>query len=185
MNLIAADADWLRNAKRILVIGSPGSGKSTLSQRLAAMLDLPYIPMDREFFWLPGWEMRTRDEARQLIAEAVTAERWLIDGTGANSLDLRLPHAELVIWLKLPRALCLWRVVRRWIRFRGTSRPDMPEDCQERLDMEFIRYIWNFQHDVEPAVIQKIDELAPQLPVMILQSPSDISGLLAHTKRAL
>jgi len=185
VNLIAADADRLRRARRILVVGSPGSGKSTLSQELASVLGLPYVPMDRDFFWLPGWEMRKRDEARQLIAEAVMAERWLIDGTGANSLDLRLPRSELVIWLKLPRALCLRRVVRRWMQYRGTSRPDMPEDCPERLDMEFIRYIWNFQRDVEPAISQKIDELAPQLPVMILQSPSDISGLLARTKRAL
>ena len=48
-------ATHLRQARRIMVIGCSGGGKSTLSRKIATALDLPYHPMDREVFWLPGW----------------------------------------------------------------------------------------------------------------------------------
>lgn len=68
----------LAEARRILVIGCPGSGKSSLAKRLSRALDLDYISMDCDFYWLPGWRKRPRDEIDRLIAKAVAGERWIM-----------------------------------------------------------------------------------------------------------
>ena len=56
-------AERLKAAERVLVIGCSGSGKSTLARQFADRLRLPYVSMDREIFWLPGWQSRPRTEA--------------------------------------------------------------------------------------------------------------------------
>ena len=56
-------AERLKTADRVLVIGCSGSGKSTLARKLATRLGLPYVSMDREIFWLPGWQSRPRADA--------------------------------------------------------------------------------------------------------------------------
>ena len=94
LSSIAEGAAHLRAADRILIMGCSGGGKSTLAQKIVAFLDLPYVSMDREFFWLPGWVKRDKVEERALIAAKVAEDRWLIDGTGPSSFDLRLPRTR-------------------------------------------------------------------------------------------
>ena len=100
----------VRQSERIMVIGCSGGGKSTLSRKLSGRLDLPYFSMDREFFWLPGWVKRSKDEERRLIINVVGSERWLMDGTGPSTFDIRVPRTQLVIWVRMPRWLCLWGI---------------------------------------------------------------------------
>ena len=184
--IAAADAaPLLERARRILVIGCSGSGKSTLSRVLAGRLDLPYISMDREFFWLPGWTLRERGEIRRLIAEAVAGERWVMDGTSPGTLDLRLPRADCVIWLRMPRLLCIARVLRRRIRHSGESRPEMAPGCPEKIDREFLSYIWNFERTETPEIDAALAEHGPDMPVLTLRSPSEVRSLLARLERPL
>ena len=185
--MIAADeaAPLLERARRILVIGSSGSGKSTLAQALSARLGLPYISMDREFFWLPGWTLRERGDIRRLIAERVAGERWIMDGTSPGTLDLRLPRADMVIWLRMPRLLCIARVVRRRIRHSGLSRPEMAPGCPEKIDREFLAYIWNFERIETPEIRAALAKHGPDVPVVTLRSPAAVRGLLARLGTAL
>lgn len=130
--------------QRVLVIGSPGAGKSTLSHVIASRTGLPLHHLDR-MFWLPGWVERDRDEGRALLAEVLAQDRWIIDGNYGSTLPLRVARADTVVWLDYPTMLCLWRVVRRWWRWRGRARPDMTEGCPERLDAEFLWYVFRFR----------------------------------------
>ena len=130
--------------RRILVIGSPGAGKSTLSHTLARGTGLPLHHLDR-MFWLPGWIERDRDEGRAELARVLAQDRWIIDGNYGSTLPMRIARADTVVWLDYPTALCLGRALRRWWKYRGTSRPDMTEGCPERLDGEFLLYILNFR----------------------------------------
>ncbi|MCB5202120.1 AAA family ATPase [Neorhizobium sp. T786] len=176
---IAAAATALRRAERVMVIGCSGGGKSTLSQELAAGLDLPYVPMDREFFWLPGWVKRDKAEERRLIAQTVASERWLMDGSGPSSFDLRLPRAQLVIWLRLPRWQCVLGVVKRGVRYFGRTRPDMAPGCNERFpDFEFLAYIWTFEQKFVPAILHNINLHGAHVPVVQLKSRAEMRKFL-------
>jgi adenylate kinase family enzyme len=169
----------LTNARRIMVIGSSGSGKSTLSAKLAGCFDLPYISMDKEFFWLSGWVGRPQQEQRDMIAQAAGEECWLMDGSNSSTFDLRVPRADAIIWLRLPRLFCLWSILRRVCKSFGGVRPDMAEGCPEQLpDLEFIRYIWTFEKVHAPLIIKRIELYGPNVPVLTLKSRSQSNRLL-------
>lgn len=130
--------------QRVLVIGSPGAGKSTLSHALAARTGLPLHHLDK-LFWLPGWVERDREEGRAELAEVLAGERWIIDGNYGSTLPMRLSRADTVVWLDYPTWLCLGRAFKRWWQYRGRARPDMTEDCPENLNLEFLLYVLNFR----------------------------------------
>ncbi|OKS86728.1 nSTAND3 domain-containing NTPase [Mucilaginibacter polytrichastri] len=166
-------ANILKNANRVLVFGNAGSGKSTLARSLAIQLGMTYISMDRDIFWLPGWHLRPREEIVQRIKYAVAEPRWIMDGNSPGTLPLRLPRADLVIWRRPSRYLSLWGVFRRWLYFHGKTRPEMALDCQERLDLKFLHYIWTFERDEAPQFEAMLTEHAAQVPVLILKSYRD------------
>lgn len=136
---------------RVLVIGSPGAGKSTLAAQLAAALGLPLVHLD-QLFWSAGWEMRTEGEFAGLVREAIGRERWVIDGNYASNLRERMARADTVIYLDPPTRLCLWRVLKRIASGYGKVRPDMAAGCPERFDFEFLRYVASFRSKVRPLV---------------------------------
>ena len=130
--------------QRVLVIGPCGSGKSTLSGELGRRLSLPVHHID-QLRWRPGWVECGKEELRAKLQQIIATERWLIDGNYGGSLDMRLSRADTVVYLDFPIRLCLWRLMRRILTYRGLSRPDMAEGCPERFDLEFLLYValWN------------------------------------------
>lgn len=126
---MAVGRKHLVSARRVLVIGSSGAGKSTFSRAIAEKFDLDYISLDRDVRWLAGWKERDRLEQRQILAEMVARDRWVMDGSGSSTFDLRLPRADLVIWLRLNRYLCLYGVCKRVAFYYGKVRPDMAKGC--------------------------------------------------------
>lgn len=172
-------AKRLHAAQRVLVIGCSGGGKSTLSRLLSDSLRMPYISMDRDFYWLPGWLKRDRETTRDLIGKAVSRERWIMDGTGSSSFDLRMPRADSIVWVRMPRWLCLWGVFSRGLRHLGRTRPDMAPGCPERLfDREFLSFIWNFERKTSPRIMDGVQRLNPECPVVILRSRRQMRQLL-------
>ncbi|BBK35572.1 ATPase AAA [Allostella sp. ATCC 35155] len=156
-----------RRPQRIVILGRSGSGKSTLARRLGAELDLPVVHLDR-LFWQPGWVASDRDTFRARVTEALAGDRWITDGNFSNSFDLRLPRAELVIWFEVPRLVCIRRALLRVWRYRGRSRPDLAPGCPERLDWEFLRYIWNFDRDTKPRIMAGIAEHGVEERIVVL-----------------
>ncbi|WP_319520052.1 AAA family ATPase [uncultured Martelella sp.] len=180
---IADAAARLKSARRIMVIGCSGSGKSTLSRQLADRHGLPYISMDREFFWLPGWQVRGKSEMEGLVAEAVKRPSWIMDGTSPRTMQARLARAELVIWTRPPRWTSVRGIVKRRFRYAGRSRPDMAEGCPERLNWDFIRYVWTFEQKFAPRVERMLDLHGGDIPVCVLKSYAENNELLALSAR--
>lgn len=174
----AEAARRLPSAERVLVIGCSGGGKTTLSRRLAARFGLRHMSMDAEVFWLPGWVQRDRAEQRRLIEELVSQPRWIMDGTNTSSFDLRLPRTDLVVWVKMPRWLCLRSVVWRWLRHLGRTRPEMAPNCPERVSREFVRYIWTFETEQTPKILAGFDTHSGEMPVLVLKSRDETARLL-------
>jgi adenylate kinase family enzyme len=103
--------------KRVVVIGSGGAGKSTFSRRLHAATGLPLIHLDR-LFWRPGWTEMPNEEWRATNEMLVKAEAWIIDGNYGGTMDVRLAAADTIIFLDLPRLVCLYRVLKRLAAYR-------------------------------------------------------------------
>ncbi|WP_428428479.1 AAA family ATPase [Pararhizobium sp.] len=173
-------ADALRTADRVLVIGCSGSGKSTLAQALSWLFALSYVSMDRDVFWMPGWTQRPRAEALEIVERAVAQPRWIMDGTSPGTLPLRLPRTDLVIWMRPPRHVSLYGVISRWFRLRGRTRPEMADNCPERLTLEFLSYIWNFEKTESPEIAQKLADYGSEVPVFVVRSHAETRILLEH-----
>jgi adenylate kinase family enzyme len=109
-------------ATKIIVVGSSGSGKTTLAKHLAATRNLPFYDLD-DFYWLPNWTLRDKEEFRQLIDETTSQESWVISGNQSTYRDLLWPRADLIIWLDVPLPTCLWRVTKRWAWHYFTQTP--------------------------------------------------------------
>jgi adenylate kinase family enzyme len=102
---------------RILVIGTTGSGKSTLSEKLSAKLDLEYIELDA-LHWLPGWNHVSEDEFRDRVDLATRTSSWVIAGNYSIARDISWPRAEAVIWLDYSLWTIFWQLWRRtWSRW--------------------------------------------------------------------
>ena len=129
--------------RRVMIIGAPGSGKSTAARMIGEKLGLPVFYMDREVHWLPNWEERAKAEKMIAVDRIIAQKAWVFEGGHSSSYEKRAARADLLIWLDIPLWLRVIRVVRRSIRQRGQSRPDLADDCPEKLRMlpEFLHYI--------------------------------------------
>ena len=169
----------LPHLNRVLVIGCSGGGKTTLSHNISTTSDLEYLSLDRDVRWLPGWRERDRSEQRAIISRLIKKDRWVFDGSGASTFDLRLPRTDLIIWVRVPRHVALFGLSRRIISNYRKVRPFMPDGCPEKFpDREFLSYIWNFEKRYAPRFVKSIDLYGPTIPVAILKSRAEICNLL-------
>ena len=142
--------------QRVIVIGPCGAGKSTASFRLAELLGLPIYHLDR-LHWRAGWVESTREELEAALAPILARERWVIDGNYGGTMAARIERADTIVYLDYPVRLCLWRVLKRVLRYRGRVRPDMAEGCPERLNLEFFFYILNWNRGPRPRTEAKLE----------------------------
>jgi adenylate kinase family enzyme len=166
--------------QRVLVIGSPGAGKSTLARRAAQRTGLPLVHLDAEY-WRPNWVEPPASEWHARLAQLIADDRWVMDGNYGGSMDLRLARADTTVWLDYPTMLCLWRVLGRIVLHRGSSRPDMAPGCPEQLDLEFLRYIATFRRAKRPSIVRRLERFAGE--VVRLSTPAEAERWLAQLGR--
>ncbi|AJY46931.1 ATPase AAA [Martelella endophytica] len=176
---IAEAAARLKTARRVMVLGCSGSGKSTLSRKLSERFGLPHISMDRDVFWLPGWVIRDKAEIRALVERFSQGETWIFDGNNTETMPPRMARADLILWLVPPRRVSLWGALKRIPTSYGRVRPDMAPGCPERIDLDFLRYIWNFNRRTLPKMERMVEENGADLPVCLLKSHRAVNELLA------
>lgn len=159
--------------RRVLVIGSPGAGKSTFSRELARRTGLPLVHLDAEY-WRPGWVRPPKETWEARVRELIALETWILDGNYTSTALLRAERADTVIVLDVSRVLCLYRAVSRALLDRRTDRMDVGK---EPLNLEFLRFIWSF-----PAVQRRqLSELKrlPELHLIRLSSDAQTEAWLS------
>ena len=165
-------------SEKIIIIGCCGSGKSTLSKSIQEKTGLPLFHLDKEYY-KPNWEKPTKDEWDKKILELCQKEQWIMDGNYISSMHIRMDYADSLIWLDINRAKCLYRAILRAIIPSKKHRSDMGDGCDERHDVEFYRFIWNFNKTTRPRILQLIEE-HKDMNVIILKNNRDLRGFLAH-----
>ena len=129
--------------ERIIIIGCGGAGKSTLARKLGEVLDLPVVHLDK-LFWKPNWVEKSNEEFDALLAQELAKDRWIMDGNFNRTMPERIKRCDTIIYLDFSRVVCLLGVLKRVITTYGKVRPDMGEGCPERFDMDFLKWVWNF-----------------------------------------
>jgi len=166
----------LRDRKRILVIGPSGAGKSTLARRLGAVTGLPVVHLD-QVFWNPGWIPTPGDEFRRKLTDVLERPEWIVDGGYVTTQENRLARADAVVFLDFPPRLYRYRVLKRLATHFGRTRADMSPGCPERLDWEFLRWVWRWHHDVRPDVLRKLRDTQAEL--VTLETPHEVDRFVA------
>ena len=167
--------------QRVLVIGSGGSGKSTVAAKLGELLNREVNHLDK-FFWSSGWVEPPRDEWIKTVTELSDRDSWIMDGNYSGTLELRLQKADTIVFLDLPRVLCMWRIVKRFFLYRNGTRPDMAEGCRENLNLEFVEWVWNYPRRSRPKVVKLLQQHADGKQIFWLRSRSDVKRFLSQFK---
>lgn len=163
--------------KRIVLIGAGGAGKSTLARQIGAKTGLPVVHLDAHY-WGAGWVEPPKDAWEQTVQRLTEGEAWVMDGNYGGTMDLRLAAADTILFLDLPRHICLPRVVWRQLRYRNRTRPDMAAGCPERLTWFFLKYIWNYRRDRRPGVLERMARYAEGRKLVHLQTPGQVRRFL-------
>lgn len=155
--------------KKIVLIGSGGSGKSTLAKQLGERLKIDVYHLDA-LFWKPNWVGVPKNEQR-----LVQREEWIIDGNYGGTMEIRLHAADTIIFLDIPRVVCIYRAFKRILKYRNKTRPDMAEGCDERFNVDFFKWIWNYPKLKKPVILESLDQLSKSenKQVIILKSSTE------------
>lgn len=167
---------------KIAVIGYSGSGKSTLAATLGKQLSIPVLHLDAINFEA-GWAERNREEAKALVADFLQHESWIIDGNyGELYFNERLTDADRIILFQFSRVRCLIRVLRRYQMYKGQTRPDLAENCPEKIDAEFL--FWVLFKGRSRRRRNHFKQIAQQYAdkAVVLKSPRAVKQFLSQNK---
>ena len=164
--------------RRIRIIGSSGTGKSTLARTIGGRLGLPVIHMDAEF-WRPGWVETPQDEWRARQVELVAREAYVMDGNYSGHWDVTLAPADAIIWLDLSRWIYFPRALWRNVVNFGQQRSDLGEGCREQFDWKFYHFVWTSPQRVRSKTIATLDRLRNEKVVVVLRSPAEVRAFEA------
>ena len=167
--------------KRVLVIGPGGSGKSTFATRLGQVLGIEVKHLDR-YYWRAGWTKPSEEDWLKTVDELIGGDTWILDGNYGGTLPRRVERCDTIIFLDMSRLLCLWRITKRRLLYGNRSRPDMAEGCAEKLDLEFIDWVWNYSRRSRPRVLKLINENSERKKIVWLRSGADAKRFLASLK---
>ena len=170
--------------ERILVLGSSGAGKSTVTRRLGHLLEIEVIHLD-SYFWKPDWVATPPDEWEHVLEGLLLRERWVMDGNYPQSLERRLDCADTVVFIDLNRLICLGRCLRRFAQHMGQNRPELAPGCYEKMDWEFLQWIWRYPLDVKPKILEALQRRAGAAKVYWLKSAREVESFLDLTGGAI
>jgi adenylate kinase family enzyme len=129
---------------RIVVVGTTGSGKTTLSRQLAERFGVPHIELDA-LHWEPHWTEAAPDVFRQRVTDALSARSWVVDGNYSKTRDIVWSRADTLVWLDYPLSVCLYRLLKRTIRRAATHELLWGTNCENWRQAFFSRdslFLW-------------------------------------------
>jgi len=109
--------------RRVVVIGTTGSGKSRLAERLAEQTGLRVIELDA-LYWGKDWRPVPLELFRHRVERETTDDGWIVVGNYGQVRDIVWPNADTLVWLDLSLPLVMWRLLRRTVR-RAATRTEL------------------------------------------------------------
>ena len=170
----------IKDAKKIAIIGNAGSGKTTVALALHEKLQLPQYHLD-QYYWLPHWERPALEEFIEKHRELCTQEQWILDGSYMATLPERIDNADVIIYLDIPRYLCIWRVFKRSLLNHGKSTPDTPAGCKQylfsRKFISFLGWVWSYNKRYRVDIINMLRAVEHEKTVIVVASNKKLQEL--------
>ena len=152
---------------KIIVIGCPGSGKSTFAKKLSSIINIPLYHLD--LIWnKPDKTTITREEFDEKLSEIFKKEDWIIDGNYQRTLETRIKEANTIFLLDYPLEVCIDGATARI----GVKRTDMPW-VEEKLNEEFKQKILSFSQDKLPEIYKLLDKYKNDKNIIIFKTRED------------
>ena len=161
--------------QKVMVIGCPGSGKSTFSRALSQIPGLPLTHLDM-LYWNADKTTVERSVFLERLSEVLQKDAWLIDGNYSSTMELRMQECDTVFFLDYPADICLQGVRNR----QGKPRPDMPW-VETEEDTEFLEYIQNFHKENRPQVLELLQKYSHKT-IYVFQNRREAHMFLANCK---
>lgn len=157
--------------KKIIIIGCPGSGKSTFARNLAAKTNLPLYYLDM-LYWNADKTTVSKEVFRERLNNVISEDKWIIDGNYASTMELRISACDTVFFLDSDADTCLQGIKER----QGKVRPDMPW-IETEDDEEFLEFIRNYNTESRPRVIELLAKYADK-NIIIFRSREEANEYL-------
>lgn len=161
--------------KKVIVIGCPGSGKSTVSRALHNKTGIPLYHLDM-MYWNADKTTVEKSVFLERLSDVLEKDEWIIDGNYGSTMELRMAACDTVIFLDYPLDVCLDGIRER----RGKPRSDMPW-IETEEDAEFIEFIKSYNEQQMPKVIELLEKYSDK-NIVILESREQADAFLNGEK---
>ena len=149
-----------------------GTGKTTLSNNLSKLFNIPVIHLDG-IHHLPNWEIRDKSERDKIILSSIEKDKWIIDGTYHHTLKQRFERADLIIWLDYSTFTQLKGIFKRFIKNPNKEKPEIP-GCKERLKFEFVKYVFFYNKNKRHYIEDNLKDIDNK-KIMIFKKQKDLN----------
>ena len=157
--------------QRIIVIGCPGSGKSTFARALHDKTGVPLYHLDM-MYWNADKTTVEKSVFLERLSDVLEKDEWIIDGNYGSTMELRMAACDTVIFLDYPLEVCLNGIKER----RGKPRSDIPW-IETEEDAEFIEFIKNYNEQQKPKVLELLEKYSDK-NIVILESREQADAFL-------
>ena len=158
--------------KRVIVIGCPGSGKTTFAEKLNKCTGLPLYYLDA-IWHKPDKTHISRDMFDERIGEIFNTSEWIIDGNYSRTIEKRLQQCDTVFLFDLPTEICLQGATERL----GKGRYDLPW-IEKELDSEFANAIKEFSEKSLPKIYELIEKYKDEKTIIIFKSRDEADNYI-------
>ena len=159
--------------KKVIVIGCPGSGKSTFSRALHNSTGLPLFHLDM-MYWNVDKTTVDKSVFLERLSDVLSKNEWIIDGNYASTMELRLKACDMVIFFYYHIVLCLEGIRER----RGKKRSDMPW-IEIEEDEEFVEFVKSFNDTQRPYIFELLEKYKNSKQIVILKSREEADSFVA------
>ncbi len=162
--------------QKVIIIGSPGAGKSTFARKLRDITGLPLHYLDI-IYHKPDRTTVSREEFDAKLREILLSEKWIIDGNYQRTIECRMRECDTVFLLDYPVEQCLEGAQERV----GRKREEMPW-VEETLDEEFRQFILEFRQTNLPKIYTLLEKYKVGREIVIFKSRAEAENWLEERK---
>ena len=162
--------------KKVIVIGCPGSGKTTFAEKLSKSTGIPLYYLDA-IWHKPDKTHIPREEFDERISEIFRESEWIIDGNYASTMEMRVEACDTVFFLDYSKEVCLEGIRAR----KGKIRSDLPW-VENSDDLEFIEFINNYNRDNRPKVLDLLSKYSDR-EIVIFSNRADSESYISKIKK--